>query len=35
MNSVTGTNKLANPGFESGNVSWSISNTSTWSIGQF
>jgi hypothetical protein len=30
-----GTNKLANSGFESGNVNWSISNTSTWSIGQW
>jgi hypothetical protein len=29
------TNVLNNPSFESGNVDWSISNSSTWSIGQF
>jgi hypothetical protein len=29
------TNVLNNPSFESGNVDWSISNSSTWAIGQF
>lgn len=29
------TNVLSNPGFESGNVSWNITNSSVWSIGQF
>ena len=29
------TNVLVNPSFESGNVDWSISNSATWSIGQF
>lgn len=30
-----GTNKLANPGFESGGASWGTSNNTIWSIGQF
>lgn len=30
-----GANRLANPGFESGTGNWSISNTSTWAIGQY
>ncbi len=30
-----GSNVLSNPGFESGSTGWSISNTSTWSIGRF
>ena len=30
-----GSNVLSNPGFESGTTGWSISNTSTWTIGHF
>jgi len=30
-----GSNVLSNPGFESGSTGWSISNTSTWTIGHF
>ncbi len=30
-----GSNVLSNPSFESGSTGWSISNTSTWTIGHF
>ncbi|MHB1698741.1 MAG: polysaccharide lyase 8 family protein [Acidobacteriaceae bacterium] len=35
MGVSSGTNVLVNPGFESGNTGWTISNTSEWIIGQY